>query len=502
MRAFQNMRRGAVMSALVMAMGLSACDVSEQARRTIEDGTRLTGEQLAAQKAAQRGEVLRVDQPWYGGAVEVQRGSRQGDPLPKALEGARGVSLKLPGQADIRAIAAAITTASDLPVNIRTRYILPGGDVVEVPIGTRMRIDYQGPLSRLLDQIAARMDVAWHHEKGSLTIDRMVSRDYRVSLPIGTTEITDTAEIQRGPSIATTRSLDPWSELQDRLAPLAPPPARVTLSKASGRVTVFGPPSVQAAARKVIEDTQATASARIGLEVAVYFVDTDKAEEFGVGLISDTRIGRAQGRNVLATLTAATTGLTEGGGVIGLGRGNDRIDFSALARDRAVVDYRLASSIGQSGVISPINLTRTENYVTKTSVTTTENSSEVEIETDQLETGLSIAALPRLTEDRRIHLALTLIQRDRVGLTRFDAGTSSVQLPTVDNRAIRNETVLAPGEVLILSGYEQDASTSGARGLGPFKRIGLGGKREAQVRKVRMVVLVRPSLIPQERGRS
>ena len=64
---------------------------------------------------------------------------------------------------------------------------------------------------------------------------------------------------------------------------------------------------MQAAARRVIEDTQATASARIGLEVAVYFVDSDKAGEFGLGLVADTDVGRARGRNILAALTAAAT---------------------------------------------------------------------------------------------------------------------------------------------------------------------------------------------------
>ena len=61
---------------------------------------------------------------------------------------------------------------------------------------------------------------------------------------------------------------------------------------------------------------------------------------------------------------------------------------------------------------------------------------------------------------------------------------------------IQNESVLAPGETLVLSGYEQELSRRDRSGIGFFKAIGLGGKTGAQVRKVRMVVLVRPSLIP------
>ncbi|WP_419737863.1 hypothetical protein [Ruegeria sp.] len=282
----------------LLLLALCACDVSEQAGRDIEDGTRLTREQLDAQRAAQRGEVLRVDRPYYGGALKVTRGSRQGDPLPRQLEAARGVSLRLPGQADIRTIAAAITSASGLPVNIRTRYILTGGDVVEVPIGTRMRAAYTGPLSGFLDRLSTRMDVAWSYDGKGIAIDRMITRDWRVPLPRARTTFTD-EQRAGGIGLSTAQETDPWAELGARLAPLAPAPARVGLFPDTGRVSVFGPPSVQARVGTVIEDVIATAAQRIGLEVGIYFVDSDKADAFGIALDNlGATIGRAAGQGL------------------------------------------------------------------------------------------------------------------------------------------------------------------------------------------------------------
>lgn len=480
--------RRALPVALVLA--LSACAITGDAERSVREGVRLTEEQLDASRAAQRGEVLRVDRPYYGSAVPVRRGSRQGDALPKRLEGARGVSIRLPGQSDIRAIAAAITDATDLPVNIRTRYILPEGDVVEVPIGTRMALAYEGPLSALLDRIGARMDVGWTHERGTITINRMITRDFRVALPLGTTTLSDTTGIASGASITSERALDPWGDLSARLAPLAPAPARVTLAPATGRVTIFGPPSVQAAARKVIEDTKATASARIGLEVGVYFVDSDKAEEFGL---------RTSGFQIGQNIARSGSSLIIGDGGVRLSRGDSAINLDALSRERAVVDYRRASAIGQSGTIIPIDISEDRSYIAN--VTTERgddnNPGTAQYEIGALTTGLQIVALPRLIDDQQIQLSLTISQRAFRG---FDpdvlSRTGTIQAPTVDNRALRNETVLAPGEVLVLSGYEQERSLSGASGLGFLRAIGLGGKREAGRRKVRMVVLVRPSLIP------
>ena len=520
-----------LLSLLGIAFALPGCDrgIRSDAEAGIEDGRRLTAAERVRLRAVQRGEILREDRPFYGTAVEVERGKVSGTPLPRRVEGARGLSLRLAGQADVRTIASAITVATDIPINIRTRYILPDGSAVHVPIGTTMEVrDYEGALSAFLDRLAARMDVAWSHDGKVITIDRMVRRTWRVPLPFGRTEITDSVESDRGLSVATSGTLDPWADLQVRLAPLAPPPASVILSPGSGRVEVFGPPSVQKAVGTVLEDVVATANTRIGLDVAVYFVDTDRADEFGVGIQSAfNKLGSAAGRDVEGSvlLGNAVGGLSaesvkseiegetvealslalagQAGGGIVLSRGSSFVSFEALARDRAVVDYRLASSVAQSGVVTPIALTEERSYIRNITRERADDNNQgtTTYEIGELETGLSIAALARLVEGRRIQLALTFSQR---ALRGFDqdvlARTGTIQAPTVDNREIRNQTVLSPGETLVLSGYEQDVAVRADSGVGFLRRIGLGGSSEAERRKVRMILLVRPTVIPARRS--
>ena len=176
-----------------------------------------------------------------------------------------------------------------------------------------------------------------------------------------------------------------------------------------------------------------------------------------------------------------------------ISRGANSVSFRALARDRSVVDYQLASTVAQSGTISPINITNELNYIRSFTIIRGDenNPGSSELEIDTLETGLSIVALPRLVGPRRIQ-GLTISQR---ALVEFDE-QGNVRLPNVDNRAIRNQTVLAPGETLVLSGYEQDMADVGDQGFGVLRRIGLGGNSEAERRKVRMILLVRPTLIP------
>ena len=485
---------------LCLALLLSGCAVTQQANRDIADGQRMTAEQARQLRAMSRGEVLRVDQPWYGEAVPARRGSRQGTALPERLEGARGVTLTLEGQAGIRTIAEAVRAATDIPVSVRTRYVLPEGDQIEVPIGGRMEVRHEGPLSAFLDRLAARFDVAWQYDGQALTIDRMVTRDYRVPLPVSASTFTSrlggatgTSEGKTDISLETTQSHDPWAELEARLAPLTPQPARTTILRSSGRVSVFGPPSVQRAVSRVIEDVEEIYGQRVGLEVGIYFVDSDAAEQFGLstpGFRIGQDIARASSSIVLGG---------EGGGLSLVSEdGTSSFSLEALARDRAVVDFRLASTIAQSGVIAPIAITRVETYIERVSIERDENGTSSTVEPGEVEHGISIHALPRIIDRGRIQLFLTVLQSTlpdgRVEQRQTING--EIGLPVLDQRTIQNESVLAPGETLVLSGYEQELSSSERSGIGFLKAIGLGGKTGAQVRKVRMVVLVRPSLIP------
>ena len=472
---------------LVMLAGCGGKTIQQDVTDGLAAGKARAAQQQARLDAARRGHVIEEALPYFGRQVEVKPGSRQGKPLPKEFEGAKGIALAIEGKADVRAIADAITAATDIPVSIRTRYIRPDGSVIAVPIGTRMQARYEGPLSAFLDRLSARMDVAWHYDGRSIAIDRMTTTEWKVPLPRGTTTVSDTINSE-GINIATQRQLDPWAELEARLAPLAPAPARVTFSKEAGRVQVFGPPSVQRTVAKVLDDVIATASKRIALEVAVFFVDSDRAEEFGLSLRSDgANFGKIDGKPIRAVANLAAN-LAAPGSTLTLSRGLGSVSLETLARDGAVVDYRIGSTTVQSGVMAPISLTRTQSYNRRSPTSTSDGVTTGGQETQEFETGIVIATLPRLIERSRLHLGLAITQRD---LVRIDDNG----FPVIDERAIRSEAVLAGGETLVVSGYEQQRSARDERGVGILRKAGIGGRNRAENRRVRMYVLIRPSIL-------
>lgn len=487
-----NFLRTATISVVIVA-GLSACDAIKEADGLVADVSKRSADEQARLRAAQRGQLHEVNRPYYGDAVQVERGSRSGKPLPKSLEGARSISITTAGSAvDIRTLADLVSQQAGMPVNIRTVYSLPDGQVIKIPIGSTMRVEHQGSLSKLLDQIGARMDLAWSYDGKAITFDRMVTRRYSVPIPVGGSNLTASiGGIQGGNrTVSYSRDIggyDAWADLQAQLEAVAPPPAQLTFAQSSGRVSVFGPPSVQSRAAAVIADYDDVFSTRIGLEVAVYFIDADKSDEFAIGLSGSGSHGGITG--VVGALT--------GNGVATLKNDFGSINFQSIAKNDAVVDYRFGSQIAQSGVIAPIVLTQSQNYVAKTTSTTDQNGNvSTSVETATIDTGISIHALPRLVKNNRIQLSLTLLQNDLTELESFNSGSSTVQLPRVNERALQNDSVLSPGETLILSGYEQDRASRSNAGAGKPKFLGLGGRTKGDVGKVRMVVLVRPAIIP------
>ena len=485
------MPRNTFLALLLAGTALAGCGAIKDADRSIAGLSSGAGDRAERLRAAKEGGIYRETVPYFGEAIVPETGSVSGKPLPKDLEGARGFAASV-SAASINDVAELITERTNVPVNIRTRYTMPDGQMVEIPIGGRLTTNHDGSLSKFLDKVAARMDVAWSFDGTAITFDRMETRTYSVPLPSGSSTFETTMGgiaangSNRSAALSRNATQDPWADLEAQLEPITPSPASATFARNLGRVTVFGPPSVQKKAALVIDDFHKVFSTRIALEVAVFFVDAEKSDTIETNLNVSGNDGSFTG--VVGALT--------GNGVGTLSRGDFGVSFRALAKDSSVVDYRIGSTVAQSGVVSPIVLTRAQNYVSRTTTTTTDGATSTSVETATVDTGVSIHALPRLIDGRRIQLSLTIFQNDLTSLDTFNSGTSTVQLPTIDQRALQNDSVLSPGETLVLSGYEQEVSSRSNSGTGAARFLGLGGSAKGSTRKIRMIVLVRPSLMP------
>lgn len=503
-----------------------------------------------------------VDRPWYGSPVpSPDRHSRI--PFPPLLSKPDALELRSLEPASLDDVAVALNGATDIPVMVRTDYRAVGegsNQAVKVLVADRYPMDYQGGLSYVLDRIAARYDIFWDFDGTTITLEPMQTKRWSLPIPVGSTEFRQSSDGLGGGTTtvatSTSHTLDPWSSLENLLQAELAPPASVRVYRDIGQLVVLGRPSDLARIEETIGEQLHIYSNRIGLEVAVYYVDTNELDQFNLQLTALLRrdsgqpsvstvgtavpaagnvrvfgnqtvpdsqsvatannaltLARAAEENAqrlvsnpalrgddlseaeaLAALTTAKANTTVAENTLAQARTANLqgsapasfIDFQALANNGAVVDYRQGSSVTLSGVATPIVISRIRNYVASQS---RDEEGRITMETDTIDEGVSIHAIPRLVGPRQIQLSLTVLQNSLIALDNFSTPGATVQLPTTDHRAISSDTLLRPGETLILSGYEQErVSTSRSRGFIGFGREGSSGK-------VRMVVLVRPALM-------
>ena len=544
------------------AMLLASCGLLDDPKRdtAIERGT-LEVDTLAERlEESLQANVREVNRPWYGSSLpETETSARK--PFSPLLSRPDSVLLQGAEDVTLEEIAVVIEQSTGHPVLLRRNYPGPDGTPVKVVVSERHPMEYQGSLVHVLDRVAARYDVFWDFDGTTINLEPMRIRRWTLPIPVGVTEYQQTSAGLGGGtttvSTSTSQALDPWTSLENLLYTDLVAPASISVFRDLGQLVVLGRPSDHARVNRAIEEQLYIYRNRIGLEVGVYYVDTNELDQFNLQLtallrrdsgqpfisttgtavpptgsarvfdsqgVPDTEaVGEARNELILAraaeenakrlldnevwtnedgptreeveadlTSASANTAVAEGNLARLVQTANratpatNFIDFQRLATNGAVVDYRQGSSVTLSGVATPIVISRIRNYISSQSQ---DEEGRITLETDTIDEGVSIHAIPRLVGPGQIQLSLTVLQNSLISLDNFSTPSATVQLPTTDHRAISSDTLLRPGETLILSGYEQERiSTSKASG---FLGIGRGGRTG----KIRMVVLVRPALL-------
>ena len=466
---------------------------NEVSQRLTTSDQEITG--IVRQRGENASGVRIAGRPWYGSPRDEGQAAREtGQALPDNLERMGGVALSIPTRTSLPEAAQLVSRTSGIPVALNLR--LPAGGAEEggeagpaqaaiTPLG--QPIQHDGPLSALLDRLAGEYDVGWRFDGAAITLTAFETRTWPLPVMPGTSSVTSGFSGLSGGadsvSISRTAEIDDWAEIERLIAAsIAAPPAVVTMSPSIGRVSVTGRPSDLVAAGRIIEQTAALASHRISFEVGIYYLDADRSREFSRGL---TRFSEFDGPEVLEPATelrAAGGKITILGAEANLGLGY-QLDFEDIAANDAVITHRTASTVTVSGSPAPIRLVSTRNYVSSVSVS---EEGQQTIETDSVDDGISIQIIPRLIDRETLRLSLMVGQADLLGFDVF----SNVQLPRVDVRMLANDVVMAPGETLVLSGYEQgSANLRDESGL--LLSAGASG-----IERVMLVILVRPTLLP------
>ena len=494
--------RNAFCLLLAAAVSPGACgriDQVEKDARQIEQQIEQQVEESVAEEDA--GALLRRADSNYLG--ELRDLTEPPPRLPPRVETRAGFSLATESSTLPEETVARITEVTGIPavVTLDPEF---GADRDSLLLnGQPLR--YTGPLSGFLDQISAHWDAAWEYHSGVIRIENAVTKIYEVRASVAVSQFslqTGDGNLGTG-SISTELHINStlWEEIESALNDLVKP-GRIDIAPGTGLVSVTAPPSIHRKVATYIDRANQIFDARISIEIVAAFLDVTDLDDYGLSLnllrsasnnstriaLGRQRVTENSGFASFQVLDSATGGAARFSG--------SRALLQALSRSDRLVDYRTASAITRHGSPVPIRLARKQDIVRRVEVVVVDDSSTTSIESETLNTGLSMSAYPRILNQDRVHLTLSLVASDLVGLTSFGDGESGrIQLATVDERRLTHDLVLEPDETLLIAGYEQQQASIVRDGVGDPSFPLLGGGETARKVRTRLFLIVSANIL-------
>lgn len=306
-------------------------------------------------------------------------------------------------------------------------------------------------------------------------------------------------------SANTAATVDVWKDVVTQIKQvLKGPSSRVQEAQSMGWILACGYPSEVQRIRDYVDTLNQELGVKIAVEVTVVNIDVSDNSDFGLNLNTLFNNGKYSG--ALAGVVPQLSSLA-GTATIGLlpatAGGTSNFAGSQLAVRAAESAGRTANSqtvtaVANNGVPSPIDLTTKRRIVTGTQVSINDDSG-LEREnttTERVRYGFQVQVLARRVQGDRVHISLSISNSDLTNLEERPVGKNgTVQLDTVTEQALQNGVTLKSGTTLVISGYEQLRANSNKSGVASPNFWLLGGRRQDEVRRVRTIFFVTPSIV-------
>lgn len=577
MTVYRTHRTGRRLTAcLVAAACLAGC--ADDGARTTVTRNKTVGSGLAAQArtpSAPRTPHL-ADVPWFGDTAVKDR---HGVPLPQEVQ-SPGVRINLPAPSTLREVAGAITRITKLPVvvndapptAIATRLATGGAFQRSAPtissapgtspqvaamlaaangggagtpspmasplspsgagIGlaaeprTTLHATDRRPLSKVLNEVEARLNARWSFDGRVIRLDRYTSRTW--TIPALATEAAYTAELNGSltadsssgdaPSKGTKESgsrevtiqaqkMDRWAELQSTVQALMTADSAVVASPANGTLTVYGPPDAVDRVAETIQGEIDRQNRQVAITFEVLTVNTIDQDNYGLDwnvLFQDATsglafefLGPASGLvSSAGALTSAVRGAPPNSPLRNL-EGSSAAARALTQSGRASLVFRKPFTVANGEPYGWTNGTIQDFVGGTTAGTASSTTGIVNPPTLQRATaleGLQIQVIPRIVDDGLIRLTYSFLQAEPVQLTRETAGEGETQTLIQLRRQARQsntQTITVPsGKTYIAAASTQDRATSDDAGVGHALNIVFGGRISGGSQEQQLVILI------------
>lgn len=472
-------------------------------------------------------DVVRVKNDiWLGDTSSVEF---EGEPIPSYLEAKDGITLISNRPITLFEIGSMINKITSISVRYAPELeetVIANGDNNEPAMSdlgaqwtdsTRMLVNYKGPMSGLLDEVANRFGVWWKYEKKEIYFYKYITKTFVLySLPTNPTLSVSVGGEGGSSSISQSSAVDGmdlWGNLESTISSMVGENSTLTLDKAAGTITLTATPTDIKRVAKYINEQNARVSKQVAISVKVLQVNIVNTDKYGLDL-STVFMNKGSLKQIAAS-TSGNIGDAMSNLTMGISSKHWTVDaaVNALSEEGQTNLVTSGTVTTMNNKPAPIQVVRTQKYISQLTKTNSGDSDtyDISVETEEIETGFTMSVLPRILEHGRIlmffNLTLAdLLDLETVPLVSSPSGGDSeegdaeekseyIQNPKIETRGFTQEVAMKSGETLILAGYERVQDSADKQGVGSPDNILLGGSQTASRDRTLLVIMLTPVVL-------
>jgi type IVB pilus formation R64 PilN family outer membrane protein len=389
-----------------------------------------------------------------------------------------------------------------------------------------LQLNFSGSIQNFLDAVAANYSIYWRLEGRSIRLYLIESKTFRIKALPGDTQLnatvtaasnTDSSGSSSGGSSGTSSGantqgastnatgisfsgLNVWTGMEDAIKQmLTPVLGKVVASPATGTLTVTDTPRQLEKISALIEEQNAALSRQVALNVRVLSVEVTDSANYGINWnavynnLADNVAFRVTSALPTATNAAQFVLQTSTPSGNSWGAASGAV-ISALSTQGRVSELTSATMVTLNNQPAPVNVGRQVSYLASSSSTVTANAgATTALQPGKIQTGFSMVVLPHIIDGKELLLQSSINISSLLQLTTITSGASSIQSPDVSTSNFIQRVKLNSGDLLIMSGFDQDNLSAVANGVGQATNPFLGSRSNSGTKK-QLVVLVQPTV--------
>lgn len=378
---------------------------------------------------------------------------------------------------------------------------------------------YNGPLSGLLDLIAARYNISWEWEGNGVRYFKTKSQTFRLTaLPgntslrskIGTQSAGTGASSGTGTESSSTNGnaeqeagtefsgLSVWTGIEDSVKTMLTTDGKVTVTPSTGTITVTDTPVALSRVASFVEEQNKSLARQVVINVKVLSVDLTDSDEYGINWNAVYQnVNRSLGFS-LSNVIPASVGASNMTLSVLSGSNWDGTSamIDALSKQGHVSQVTSASLVTLNNQPAPIQVARQTAYLaaSQTTIGVGGAGNTTTLQPGKVTTGFSMNMIPHILDSNKLMLQYSGDISSLIRIGQVSSGGSTIQTPEVDTRNFLQRVIMNGGETLVVTGFEQFNLSGNTQGVGDAENLALGGQVKTNKGKSVLVVLIQPVL--------